>query len=389
MNVFVVENIPLKSAQPMSVYLTELSRHFANTENLNLNLVVAASSQFDPKEFPAIHKIHFVNSSLTSAKDNLGFSAKAFNALKKEHQKTKIDIVHCIYPNSSLLAAVLFKIFINPKVKIIYNVRSTWIEMIFTQKHINSFLDPLIKIFLNISERVLVHFVDHLVFVSPELKKFYLKQYSTNRIPATISPNGVDVIRSRNARSYLRNKLGFLPDDIVIGYIGSLDSSRELIKFIEYFAVLLKRNSHLKLFFIGNGDDYDRIYKYVCDNNLGDVVSFLRNISHEQIPIYIKTFNFGLCHLPDILAYNESFPQKILEYLACGVPVLASNIKAHQNIQEKLKGVSLYESADDIAQIIKHCNQEILQDMSEYSWESITKTFVNLYFSLLSYNPYP
>jgi len=164
MNVFVVENIPLKSAQPMSVYLTELSRHFANTENLNLNLVVAASSQFDPKEFPAIHKIHFVNSSLTSAKDNLGFSAKAFNALKKEHQKTKIDIVHCIYPNSSLLAAVLFKIFINPKVKIIYNVRSTWIEMIFTQKHINSFLDPLIKIFLNISERVLVHFVDHLVF---------------------------------------------------------------------------------------------------------------------------------------------------------------------------------------------------------------------------------
>jgi len=227
------------------------------------------------------------------------------------------------------------------------------------------------------------------VFVSPELKKFYLKQYSTNRIPATISPNGVDVIRSRNARSYLRNKLGFLPDDIVIGYIGSLDSSRELIKFIEYFAVLLKRNSHLKLFFIGNGDDYDRIYKYVCDNNLGDVVSFLRNISHEQIPIYIKTFNFGLCHLPDILAYNESFPQKILEYLACGVPVLASNIKAHQNIQEKLKGVSLYESADDIAQIIKHCNQEILQDMSEYSWESITKTFVNLYFSLLSYNPYP
>jgi len=259
--------------------------------------------------------------------------------------------------------------------------------MIFAKHHIQSPLNPLIRFALNLSERIMVQFVDHFVFVSMMLHNYYNANYSIARKFATISPGGADLIRSRSSTTNTREALGLSSTDIVIGYVGVLDTSRELDKFLNIFYEVSKQRKNLKLIFIGDGNDRSHLTKYVCDNELNACVQFLGSIPHEKIAEYIKLFNFGLCHLPKIPVYEESYPQKIVEYLACNVPVLASNIKAHRHISQQLYGVHIYECSDDIVEIIENFNQEIYQDLRKYSYAEIAKTFVNLYNSLSSPNP--
>ena len=55
----------------------------------------------------------------------------------------------------------------------------------------------------------------------------------------------------------------------------------------------------------------------------------------ELIP-YMHIFDYGRCHLPDIFVFQNSFPLKILEYSSVGIPVLCSQIKAHEDIKQQL-----------------------------------------------------
>ena len=73
---------------------------------------------------------------------------------------------------------------------------------------------------------------------------------------------------------------------------------------------------------------------------------------------------------------------KVLEYLACGVPVLASDIKAHRDIGQQLEGVFLYRDGPDLLKIIRNSNQRVYQDLESFSWSGIAKTYQEIYQSL-------
>ncbi len=85
--VFIVENIPLNSTQPMSVYLTELLQHFRPTDNIEMNIIVAKSAHIDRSRFPAINNINYIDSTLTNIRKNFWFSTKDSTAVTQAKQK--------------------------------------------------------------------------------------------------------------------------------------------------------------------------------------------------------------------------------------------------------------------------------------------------------------
>jgi glycosyltransferase involved in cell wall biosynthesis len=57
----------------------------------------------------------------------------------------------------------------------------------------------------------------------------------------------------KTERDALREKLGFMPEDIIIGYHGRIAREKDLSTLLRGFVKLRSRHAHLKLFLIGNG----------------------------------------------------------------------------------------------------------------------------------------
>lgn len=385
-NVFIIENTELGSHLPLSVYLTDLLKNFVLSKNLNLNLIVSRSENISQEIQSKVSNIHQINVSLYSIKGNLKFSWQAFRLLKRENKKQKINIIHCLYPNSSLLAAVLFKIFCSWKVKIIYDIRSPWIDMSCARGYINKYIAPFYKGLLYLEEFLLTRFVSYFVFITEGLKKYYTKKVFINPRKSQVIPTGVDTNLFTFRESNIRQKYGIKDKDILLGIIGTLGKERELEFLIKAFSKLWHTDKKYKLMIVGDGAAKKELENLAKDLKADNSVIFTGKIDHQLVPDYISSFNISICHLPDIFVFRQSFPLKTLEYLSCGIPVLASDIKAHREIAKNLENIYLYNlDENDFIKTLKQvnlikpylANKQTLKN--NYDWTSLSKQYTAIY----------
>ena len=381
-SVFIVQNIELGSTNALSINLTNILNQISKNQSLEINAIFAKSKTIDSRINNNLHNIFQIDGCYSSAKDNFSFSLKVFSTLRSNNKTKKVDVIHCLYPNSSLLPAVFFKLFVNTNVRIIYDTRSPWIDMIFARDHIRTILNRFIWFFLKLEERFLVQFVDHYVFISDGLRKHYKKDYKIKKIPFTIIPSGVDVSHFSYRDSNLRYDMGLTRNDIVIGYVGAIAAVRKLDVFIDHFEHILEEDERVKLVFIGDGNFSDKLKNIVAEKGLNNSVLFMGEIPPNDLPEYYSIFDFGLSHLPDIPVYKHCFPLKILEYLSCGIPVLVSDIQAHRDISNQLDGVYIYKNSSDLVEIVRTKNKKINQDMSLFSWSHLAEEYQKIYQSL-------
>jgi glycosyltransferase involved in cell wall biosynthesis len=66
--------------------------------------------------------------------------------------------------------------------------------------------------------------------------------------------------------------------------------------------------------------------------NLQDRVTLVDTIAHAQIPAQLQAHHAGILPFPSCDIWNTSSPIKLFEYMACGLPVIATEIPAHRNV---------------------------------------------------------
>jgi len=380
--IFIVQNTPLNEPLPLSIYLTGLLRNFEKNKDFEINLIIGKSKKI-PKEITLLcNKIYQLDSNTYSIKDNIKFSFKVNSILKKENKEKNIDTVHCFYPNSSLLGGVLFKI-TNPKIKLIYDVRSPWIDMSIERGFINKYIAPIYKKTIYSEEKFLCKFVDSFMFVTKGLADHYkekLKLKENQKI--YVSPSGADLTIFKKTKTNIRKKYNIKNIEILIGSVGGIAKVRKQDEFLYIFKKVLSKNKKIKLMFVGEGDLLEDLKKKTKELKLEDNVIFVGKVEHKEIPKYISAFDYGLSHLPDMFIHRNNFSLKILEYLGCKTPVLASKIKSNTEISKQLSGVYIYNSAKDILNIInknKKIKIQIPKNLKEYSWPSLAKNYEKMW----------
>jgi glycosyltransferase involved in cell wall biosynthesis len=65
---------------------------------------------------------------------------------------------------------------------------------------------------------------------------------------------------------------------------------------------------------------------------LQDRISLMNTIPHAQVPEEVQKCHAGILPFPDRDVWNTSSPIKLFEYLACGRPVIVTDIPAHRNV---------------------------------------------------------
>ena len=95
----------------------------------------------------------------------------------------------------------------------------------------------------------------------------------------------------------------------------------------------------------------------------------------------MAALDIGFCHLPNNPVFRHSYPMKILEYLACGIPVLASDIPAHREIAKHLKGIYIYRSPSELVSYIQETlsQRRQVEKPVKYSWERIVDALLTHY----------
>jgi len=160
---------------------------------------------------------------------------------------------------------------------------------------------------------------DKVLVLTRELKNLLLKHGFPPEKVAAI-PHGVDtkLFSPSIPNSSSANKKTIL-------YIGSMEPEDGLTSLVKAFA-LLNQEKELRLMLIGDGHMRSQIIELVKNLDLEQKVTFHRYIPHELIPEFIKGayITVGPLCLSPINYYT--IPTKILEYFACGKPVVSSPV---------------------------------------------------------------
>ena len=124
---------------------------------------------------------------------------------------------------------------------------------------------------------------------------------------------------------------------LVIGFAGKASSSgndndlkiavRLMIKYPE----MAKK---VRFTFIGCEESFvTEINEIIREKNLPKgSINFIEHLLHDRLAAEIKEFDLALLPYPGSPYYDRSFPIKVIEMAAAGVPMLASNTKAHRRL---------------------------------------------------------
>jgi glycosyltransferase involved in cell wall biosynthesis len=116
----------------------------------------------------------------------------------------------------------------------------------------------------------------------------------------------------------------------IVCYTGWISEVRGLNAMLESIYISLLKDSEI-LFVIAGSDvkHTNEIKKFFLNRNLEGNLICLGKIDYDHIPGVIALSDVCLSILEDYPAYRMSPPQKVIEYMASGKPVIANKIQTH------------------------------------------------------------
>lgn len=115
-----------------------------------------------------------------------------------------------------------------------------------------------------------------------------------------------------------RETLGIGPDDPVIGIVANLRPVKRHADILRAFAIVTRRFPRAHLLLVGSGPLEGELRLLATELGLR-TVHFLGSLSHV-IPV-VKHFQVGV-----LCSESEGFSNALIEYMACGVPSVCTNV---------------------------------------------------------------
>ena len=159
--------------------------------------------------------------------------------------------------------------------------------------------------------------VDRYVCVSKQIESWLRNDLKIKKEVVQIY-NGIDVDRFHSVgpdeKWQIKRKLGFTDENFLIGIVGRLDVIKNHLNLFKAFRKVALQHPQVRLVVVGDGAERNRLEK----DGDKDII-FLGYRSDTDI--LMKAFDLFI--LP---SFNEGISNTILEAMATGLPVIASNV---------------------------------------------------------------
>jgi len=299
---------------------------------------------------------------------NLLYSFLLNFKIKDLIKKYNLDIIHLNCGHGGVLFLK------NLKSKFVCTVFHTYYQQ---QKYIPS---QKWKYLLYLLEKRMYKNADKLIAISKDTMKALIRNYKVDPSKIKLIHCGVDFNKFKKNEEVKKLENNLL-------FVGRLDNRKGIDFLVETIRLIKKDIPNINLFIIGQGKLRKKLERFVKDNNLESNIKFLGFIPDLYLPKW-----YSLCQLTIVPSIFEGFGLTVIESLACGTPVIATNVDGIRDIIKNNKNGILvkYNNKKELAkQVVRLLNNSSLRKefsikglksvKEKFNWDKIALKTLEIY----------
>jgi phosphatidyl-myo-inositol alpha-mannosyltransferase len=301
-------------------------------------------------------------------------SVRLANKIKAVLAKEQFDVVHLHEPFMIMLCSAILRFSNTVNIGTFHS---------FEAKPGYNFAWPISRWMLNRrAKKVYGH-----IAVSKAAESFHSKFVKADY---TIIPNGIDLNHFQPA---VEPMYQYRDGKINIVFVGRLEKRKGVNYLIDAFKRVHKEHPETRLLIVGPGTRLRPKYEKMARRaHLEKDIVFVGGVSYADLPRYYQTAD--ICCAP--ATGRESFGIVLLEAMALGKPLVASNIPGYAcvvtNEKEGLlvKPSSAHHLADSICRLIddkalrEKMGRQGLATVQDYAWEKVARRVESYYYQVLA-----
>lgn len=290
-------------------YLKSLFKYMDRDKFENIFI---CSQNFDKEEYiplvdhieqiPMVHSIQW------------GEDKKTIGEIRKFIKQYQPDVV---YGHSSKAGALLRMADLGINNKVLYNPHGWYFNMRTTKKRKEKF---------KWIERVQVPFTDKIICISEAEKQSALREHICKEDKLQVIYNGIDLDAIEKAPRISREEVGIPAGAFVVGMVGRITEQKAPDVFVEAARLIKEKIDNAFFVIVGDsiaGSDEEKKLVLEMIHRYGLEDSFLITGWVSNPTAYMRLFDVGV-----LLSRWEGFGLVLPEYMACGVPIVATKVDA-------------------------------------------------------------
>lgn len=308
-----------------------------------------SSACFDPVDMPGCDKTYAI------LMDRLPYSVKnifGYKQLKQVINNNKFDVVHCSTPMAGVLTRIAAK-----------KARKHGAKVIYTAHGFHFFKGaPLFNWLIYFPvEQFLSRKTDCLITINGEDYKTAKNHLIADQ---TVIVHGVGYDKEKfikpgaDKKSYLRSVYGYSDKAVLLVYVAELNGNKNQTLLIKALKMLADENEELRLLLVGPDRTGGKTHAFAKNAGLEDRVTFFGQ-RKDVCEI------LSMCDLAVASSRREGLPVNIMESLACGLPVVATDNRGHRELIKDGHNGYLVQPDDCVALTQKIT--QLIQDKALYN----------------------
>ncbi|MFP5272990.1 glycosyltransferase family 4 protein [Coleofasciculus sp.] len=225
-----------------------------------------------------------------------------------------------------------------------------------------------------------------IIAVSEEIKT-YLEAYLEVDQRVHVIANGVNPERFFRD---IKSPLSIQQETFTVGFVGTLKPWHGLSILVEAFDTLHQNYRNTGLLIVGDGPERENLVTELSARGLLDATHFTGAVTPDKIPVLLAKMTVAVAPYPHQSDFYFS-PLKVYEYMAAGLPVVASRIgQLRELIEDEINGLlcppgdavalaatleRLYHNPELGKQLGKAARQTI---QHHHTWDAIAKRLLEI-----------
>ena len=232
------------------------------------------------------------------------------------------------------------------------------------------------------------NYVDYFVSGPETMIEYYINALSVKREKMLLLYNDIDIKRFQDCnieeKDSLRKSMGILPEQKVILFVHRFTPVKKFYLQLPYvIEAEAFREANTVLILVGTGPDHERIKRQVEQSPYKDLVRMVGAVPNKEIMDYYKIADLFINP-----SYSEGFPRVVIEAMACGLPVVATDVGGTRDIigQKQRKFIVDKDDKDGFRECVlrlmkdealrKQLSDENKEFVKKYSTEAVAAMYI-------------
>jgi glycosyltransferase involved in cell wall biosynthesis len=236
-------------------------------------------------------------------------------------------------------------------------------------------------------ENHVIHRFEH-IFVVVEEAKDLVKKMGVKPEKISVIGNTPVLRELQFSGSSEHSDIDVLKARYSVIYTGGITPDRGLSVVIEAIPLIISEIKDFLFVIVGSGFEVENLKLQIGKNGLEGYVKWVGWVPHDLLYEYIKASKIGIIphHVTDHI--NTTIPNKIFDYMACGIPIIATDAVPMKRILTEEKCGKAFKSGN--AKILAEAISSIHNDagtmgecgkaaiLEKYNWEKDAEAMIDV-----------